>query len=205
MLRAKTLIKFLSTALIMLSLSSNAYCDDRRRGSDDNHSDDSSSSPPSSGSSIALGKNLKITLGNDRTGPKFVLERKQKVKKGTAKEDSLDAKLKIPVPSLSLGVADSNAATSADVVLLLKRSNSNYASCTLDFDAVKRTRYGLRAEYRLDLELKLKNGSIQSKFKKGACDTDLTTDGVQSDFPNIISGDQYSISVNDIEVFSGSI
>lgn len=196
----------IALSLLLLTLSSFAYAENRRRGSDDSHSDDSSSTTlPSSNTVIASGKSFKLSRGNDRTGPKLRLERKQKIKKGTIKEDSLEAKIKLPVPSLNYGVSDSASASSADVTLLLKRNNSGYASCMLDYDEMKRTRYGLRAEYELELKLKLKNGSIESKFKKGTCDTDLTKDGIQSDFPNIASGDQYSISVNGIEIFSGSI
>lgn len=58
-----------------------------------------------------------------------------------------ESEVKIPVPSSSLGIADSTAAQGASVSLSLLRGGVEYASCDLD---VKKA-YTTRAEYKSDV------------------------------------------------------
>ena len=180
-------------------------------GSDDlnpepSHSETPHSSPtPNPSATIDSGSNEKTQVTDPTTGATFKFERKQKSKRGVVIEDKFTGSLKLTVPTLSVGVSSNDDATAADVVLTLSRANAAYAECSLDFDSLKRTRAGYKAEYKVSIEEKLKKGVLTSKVKKGSCDIDLATDGIQSDLPNLQNGDSFIIEINGVSVISGSL
>ena len=179
-----------------------------RRGSDDNQDDDrrpSNPQPSPNSISIPAGTNVQLSLGNERIEPRFKIERKQKSRRGVISEDKFTSSIKLPVPSLNLGISSNTDARNGDVVLTFSKANTPYASCTLDFSSIRRYRYGTRAEYKVEYESKVKKGSINTRAKKSSCDTDLATAGEQSGLPNLQAGDSYLIEVNGISLFSGNL
>jgi hypothetical protein len=170
--------------------------------------DDSSSATPtpiSSPTTIGAGSNERLQVTDPTTKAVIKIERKQKNKRGVVSEDKFTGSFKLLVPTLSVGVNTNDDATSADIKLTFSRSSTAYAECSLDFDSIRRTRTGYRAEYKVSIEEKLKKGFLTSKVKKGACDVDLTTDGVQSDLPNLQNGDSFLVEVNGVSLISGSL
>lgn len=117
-------------------------------------------------------------------------EAKQKKKEG---EDKFTAKVEIALPDTALGLDGTLANAQAAVVTLeLSRAGTAYALCTLAFDELEsdddededESNPTLRAEYKLDITSKQKKGTTRFRVKKGDCDTDLITDGVQSGIPD---------------------
>ena len=179
--------------------------DDSSHSEDSHHSSPSPSPSPSPSQSIESGSNEKTEVSDATTKSGFKIERKQKRKKGVVVEDKFEAALKLPVPTLSVGISTNSDAIAGDVSLKLSRLGVAFADCTLDFNSLKRNRKGFKAEYKVSIEEKAKKGVVTTKVKKGACDVDLVTDGVQSDLPNIQNGDTYVVEVNGISLISGSL
>lgn len=103
----------------------------------------------------------------------------------------LSAKLKIPLPSSIPAIADEAGALAADLRLEFSRADVPYALCYLAFDEVEidDEDASLEAEYKLDLETRVKHGETREKFRKGSCDIDLLTDAVQAGVPDLQDGD----------------
>jgi hypothetical protein len=83
------------------------------------------------------------------------------------------------------------AATNANVrALVLKvnvlRADVATAQCTLRFGNKSKASNSVKAIFRLDVEEK----NLQLKNRKGICDVDLATEGVQAGVPEIAAGDK---------------
>ena len=98
---------------------------------------------------------------------------------------------KIPVPGTVPLVSNSDGADDLSLSIILSRSGSAYANCTLAYDSLSPLKKSKQnAEYKLDI--RQKRASL--KTSKGDCDTSLTADGVQSGIPGAKKGDTYVIS-----------
>lgn len=91
----------------------------------------------------------------------------------------------MPIPSIQPAAPTNDAAAALPLTITLFRSGVAYATCTLKFDGVETKSAGSTAEYKL--EIKRSEGKI--RYKKGSCDTDLTTTEIQRGLPAVLRGD----------------
>lgn len=116
----------------------------------------------------------------------------------TLKSAELEGKVKIPIPTASLGILDSTTAASAIVTMDLTRPTTvnnvttftTYATCTFAFKKASGKSNGAKAQYALKLQTKLTGTThVPGKKQVGSC----TLDAIDM---NIQSGDVAYISVN---------
>ena len=125
------------------------------------------------------------------TTAKGKIEYKLKLKKNETR-GSLKISVKVPVPSTVPAVADQDAAGTLALKGVFSRLDSNsvqssFAQCDFAFDRIVENEEGaIFAEYKVVLENK--KGTVV--VKKGSCDLDLVTDGVQSGIPELKRGDK---------------
>lgn len=118
---------------------------------------------------------------------------KQQIHKGTPKTDRFEAKVKIPFPSIALGITDQTTAANADIQLLLSSSTTPtayYAVCALDLteieteleDGVTKT----YAVFKVDVRKEVRNGKTRNRQIHGSCDLEPALTGIQAGtpFPN---------------------
>lgn len=79
----------------------------------------------------------------------------------TIKKDEFKATVEFPVPSLGLGIADEAAAEDAEVLLILSRGSSDFATCLMEFDEVEDD----EAEFKVDV--RRRKGTLRER--KGTC------------------------------------
>jgi len=103
--------------------------------------------------------------------------------------DRFRVNVEIPIPSEGLGIETPDEARSADVRLSLSRGGTPYAECFLQLDDPQEVED--QAEYQVDLR---RLGSFLRQ-RKGACDTDLGTDGIQSGIPDVQERDVATATV----------
>lgn len=122
----------------------------------------------------------------------------KQILKGLIKQERFEAKVKIPVPSAGLGIADETGAANADIRIRLSDGIGTYAVCYLDFveleqeteeeDGVFVTE--TEAVYKVDVRRQLlKNGTYRLHEVHGMCDIDTLNAGVQNGVPAVESGD----------------
>jgi hypothetical protein len=138
------------------------------------------------------------------------VEREVEMEGTVLKKDELKAKVKIYLPALGVGVTDLGTARSADVGVVFTRGAVDYAECFLKFDKIKKEREDGatvdEAEYKLDLRAKAKKkGTLRIKQKKGVCDVDLATPGIQPGLPEMLDGDVVTAQVNGFEILQGFV
>ena len=137
-------------------------------------------------------------------------ERKTQSKSGTLKSDAFKADVEFPVPSAGLGITDP---TTADIRLVLSRGGKDYAECFLalddDSDNLKSTASsgnnndgnddddGDEVEFKVSIQLKVKQGTPVLTQKEGQCDIDLTMTGVQPGVPDVQVDDVATVSAFD--------
>lgn len=121
-----------------------------------------------------------------------------KLEQKTSKSE-FSAEVKLPVPSMALGVATVTDASDATLTLYLTDSQGlDYAECSLDLKQIKNTKKTRRsaassvAEYKV--EIKNRNGFLQGQY--GVCDVDLNTAGIQSGIPLIQVGDSVEVTID---------
>jgi len=110
---------------------------------------------------------------------------KKETHKGVVKKDEFKGTVKIPFPSSALGIIDETAAEGADIRLILSRAGFDFAECFLEFDEIEEEDDEVQAEYKVDV--RIKKGAVQAK--KGVCDVDLSTAGIQSGVPDAQADD----------------
>jgi hypothetical protein len=103
------------------------------------------------------------------------------------------AKLKLPNPLTGL-----DAASAAEALLTAGFSHdggvTRYAECELALDRVIGKRI---AEYNFALKQTGNPGKPRLRVKKGICDIDLATAGIQPGLPVVLSGDQLTVEFQD--------
>ena len=119
----------------------------------------------------------------------------KETKKGVVKKDEFKGKVKIPFPSSALGILDETAAEGADIRLILSHAGTDFAECRLVFDEIEEEDGddddddddddAVMAEYKVDV--RIKKGAVQAK--KGVCDVNLSTTGIQSGVPDAQADD----------------
>ncbi len=103
--------------------------------------------------------------------------------------DRFRVNVEIPIPSQGLGILTPDDARAADIRLSLSRADTPYAECLLQLDDPQEVED--QAEYQVDLR---RLGSFLQQ-RKGTCDTDLGTGGVQAGIPEIQEGDGATATV----------
>ena len=105
-------------------------------------------------------------------------------------ETRLQVNVKIPLPSTNPLLADTVAAQGAVMEIAFARSGTDYALCEFsiddDSDGVENP---LRPEFKVDIRLK----RSELRVKKGVCDADLNSDGIQSSVPALAVGDTVAV------------
>lgn len=99
-------------------------------------------------------------------------------------------KVVVAIPTDGIGITTADDAENAKLHYVFSRNGVDYADCTLRFDGDEddlNDEDNPQAEYKLDLELKKGGKSVRSR--KGRCDVNLTTTGVQTGIPAIATGD----------------
>jgi hypothetical protein len=125
--------------------------------------------------------------------------------KGATKQERFRTQAKVELPSAALGIVDAATAQAADVRVILTRTGTDYAECTLDFDVIAQeiemehgqTVLASEAEFAIDIRNQLKKGQLVVRVGKGTCDVDLATPGVQAGVPVVQSGDTATVTLVD--------
>lgn len=120
----------------------------------------------------------------------------KEVRKGVTKKDEFKGKVKIPVdPASALGLVDETSAENADIRVILRRNNTDYAECLLEFEEFEEEDddddEGVQAHYRIHVRIK-KGAAIA---KKGTCDIDLTTVAINLGVPDVVAGDIATVTL----------
>jgi hypothetical protein len=106
-------------------------------------------------------------------------------------KEEFDGKITIPVPGL--GITDEATAMEADLRLLLSREDTPYAECLLEFDEFETEEdegeSHSEAEYTVNVRSQMRKGIALQQARKGTCDTDLGTEGIQLGVPDVQAGD----------------
>lgn len=106
------------------------------------------------------------------------------------RRDRFRVNVEIPIPSQGLGLLTPDDARAADLRLSLSREGGTpYAECFLQLDDPQEV--ADQAEYQVDLR---RLGSFLRQ-KKGTCDTDLESDGIQAGIPEVQEGDVATATV----------
>ena len=100
------------------------------------------------------------------------------------------AGLKIHLPDAATGLKRSNART-AVIAATLAADGAVYAECQLVFDHFLP---GDRAEYKLAVSERSRDGRTTLRQNRGGCDIDLTQAGMQAGVPSARSGDAMELS-----------
>jgi hypothetical protein len=106
--------------------------------------------------------------------------------------DRLQVKAEFGPEDLGL---DETTAPLADVRAVFSRDGAPYAECVLVFDGIEAEDgddADLEALYKADVEWRAGRGLRE---RKGTCDVDLLTEGVQAGVPAVQAGDHVSITV----------
>ena len=111
---------------------------------------------------------------------------------GTVLEFSA-VKVEFPVPSAGLGISDP---TTADIRLVLRRGETDYAECFLAFEPCQSVE-GEDAVFKLQVGEFTRRGRGVLKGIKGQCDLDLRTLGIQAGVPELQNGDVATVRVVD--------
>ena len=107
-------------------------------------------------------------------------------------ETRLQVNVKVPLPSTLPALADRAAAESALLEIGFARAGTEYAVCSFSIDDDSDgAENPLRPEFKVDIKLKRTN----LRLKKGACDTDLAIDGIQSGIPSPVEGDTIAVRI----------
>jgi hypothetical protein len=114
---------------------------------------------------------------------------KNETKKGVLRKDEFKATVKVPVPSLALGITDEASAENAAVHLLVSGSTS--ADCLMEFDEFDDDDDELQAEFKLDV--RWKKSTVQDK--KGTCGESI---------PGAQDGDVATVTVNGTSILDGT-
>ena len=137
------------------------------------------------------------------------VERDVETEGAVIKKDELQAKIEIYLPALGVGVTNLATAKFADVRFVLSRGAADYAKCSLVFNGIrKELDDGLtrnEAEHKLDMRAKSKKATLRMKRKKGVCDIDLATSGVQPGLPEMFDGDIATVRVNGLDMTQATV
>lgn len=179
-------------------------------GRSDNGQKNDSATPPSSNPSgngnvdgsagrLRLTARLIGSLSSRLDNPHGKARRETKNKDNKLKE-SFTAKIEIPLPNVTLQLADASAARAADVNVVLSRAGTAYAACTLGLDEIEFQEDDddslLEAEYKVTVEREIRRGQLKRfRSKHGVCDVDLATDGVQTGLPDVVAGDTVTVTM----------
>jgi hypothetical protein len=121
----------------------------------------------------------------------------------------LTSKLFFPLPSSVPNLLDETAAQDASFILEILRAGDLLAQCFYEYDHTTTEEGIFGAELKIDVRSRLrKNGRRTLEAKKGTCDTDLSTEGIQLGIPNLKSGDSlevYWLSGAEQLMFSGAV
>ncbi len=83
-----------------------------------------------------------------------------------------------------------------------------YATCYLDQGSSDDDEGELETEYKVDLEQRSRDTDDEFRVRRGECDTDLVTDGVQNGIPDAVSGDTVRVyeqlESSQVELVSGT-
>jgi hypothetical protein len=119
--------------------------------------------------------------------------RKAEFKKRSLYRDRIVAMMVVPLPSVTPAIADEAAAATADIRLSLSREGVKYAECLMPLSALEsETEEGvttLSAQYKVDIEITKKKRGTSMRVRRGSCDTDLATEGLQQGVPQLKKGD----------------
>ena len=132
-------------------------------------------------------------------------EYRKQTSNGVTKQERFRTQAKIELPSAVLGIVDATSAQAADVRVILTRSGTDYAECTLDFDEVEQetemedgvNQVKTEAEFAVDIRNQLKKNSLVARASKGTCDIDLTAPGTQAGVPVVQAGDTATVTLVD--------
>jgi hypothetical protein len=105
--------------------------------------------------------------------------------------------VKIPLPSAIPAVANEAEARALPMSGTLSRDGVAYAICSLQFDQIDEqfeeeddgVPTALTAHFRADMESTVKGSKTRLKRRRGSCDIDLATEGVQKGVPAVADGD----------------
>lgn len=172
--------------------------DSRHRSGDDSSSNSGKHSSRNENGLInretVYERRLKASLGIN-TNSKGKAEYKFKAK-GKDLRGSLNINVKVPVPSSVPLLSSADQADALNLTAVLERDGAVYGECQLEFDHFGEPSGNIIfAEYKLNIETK--KGKFNSK--KGLCDIDLTTAGIQEGWLKIKRKDLVTIK----EVSSG--
>jgi hypothetical protein len=120
--------------------------------------------------------------------------------------DRVQAKAEFGLGELGL---DGTTAPAADVRAVFSRDGAPYAECAMVFDGLQPEDDDdpdLEALYKVDVEWRADRGLRE---RKGTCDVDLATDGVQTGVPAVQAGDTVSVFATvgagaELEVLQGT-
>lgn len=101
------------------------------------------------------------------------------------RESRFSASIKIPVPSTTPAVTTIEQASALSLKITLLRANVAYAQCSFVFNRVRSEKGSPAAEYMVNVQ---KEGR-KLRLRKGTCDIDLATDGIQAGVPIARKGD----------------
>jgi len=132
-------------------------------------------------------------------------EYRKQTNNGVTKQERFRTQAKIDLPSAALGIVDAASAQTADVRVILSRTGTDYAECTLDFDEIEQeiemedggTVIVSEAEFAVDVRNQFKKGNVIVRSSKGTCDIDLATPGTQAGVPVVQAGDTATVTLVD--------
>ncbi|HEX2385303.1 MAG TPA: hypothetical protein VHL99_02000 [Candidatus Binatia bacterium] len=125
--------------------------------------------------------------------------------KGATKQEVFRTIVHVELPSTVLGLNDASDAQAADVRVILSRTATPYAECSLVFTEIQQETEiedgepvtTNEASFFVDVRNLLKKGSLQLATPIGTCDVDLGTAGVQGGVPAVQAGDTATVVLVD--------
>ena len=159
------------------------------------HSSPTSSNP---GTANPAANNYRARLVNT-TGDRYPsgsVKRKTEFRRGKLTQDRFSSEISLAIPSTLPAVATLNDADSLDVELEFLRAGVPYARCQLALHSIRETRRVTKAEFKVDIENRVKKGTPVTRVRYGSCDTDLATPGNENAIPEVKAGDTVTVSGN---------
>lgn len=116
--------------------------------------------------------------------------------KRSRSEEKFSVNLKIKVPSSVPAAATIDEALALPLEAVLTRAGVEYARCSFDVSKIRARRRSAAVEYKIDLVERTTATASLFNEKKGQCDIDSATAGVQSGIPAVVTGDAITIQAS---------
>ena len=135
--------------------------------------------------------------------PKGQVARKAEFRRGVLQQDRFSASVDIAIPSTTPAVATLADADTLDVQLEFSRAGVPYARCQLGLDEIRENRTLVKAEYKVDIQTRVRRGTVSQRIRNGSCDTNLDIPGNENTIPEVQAGDTATVSSQGVVFLTG--